>query len=615
MPAGVHDIFKYAFAECTSLEKIEFLGNISTIGESAFQKCSSLEDITMNDTIQQVLASAFADCTSLKKMPHTKEGTTAFSHIDTINSSTFKNCTSLEDAFIPKNVSAIKSSAFNGCKTMTKVLWEKGSALATIGSSAFSGCTDLAVFTSEDGGTDSTFPDSLTKIENNAFTKTALTKIIFGTPANGDKLLLGKASFSDNEALDMVDFSDSNIIEIPESCFSKDTNLKTVILPETSLVKLGDSAFYYCHFLHTLGTVSSNDGEYTIPESLTYIGNKAFEDNFCMQVMNLPASATNLSMSMFNIYIKQEEVEKYGYTPLEAIYVDENNQEYCSVDGILYSKDMKTLHVRPIAKRDAKYTVPESVEVIGQSACGGNIYLINAVIGENVKSMGDKVFNDCHNLESVDFVQNGTVTLGKNVFTKSKGKITLYGTSNSTVQEYAAKNSGKVEFVDNDLVAAKLEILSKGGKSIDGKITLAYKDRGYTFGCKQTTASGKAASDKLTWSSSNVEVATIDNTGKVTFKDKGTTTITVKNANGTASASITLTIADESSFEDFMLGDVNGDGTINITDITKVAAHVKGKKILDAAAQKRADVNNDGKINVSDITKIAAHVKGKKLLS
>ena len=94
----------------------------------------------------------------------------------------------------------------------------------------------------------------------------------------------------------------------------------------------------------------------------------------------------------------------------------------------------------------------------------------------------------------------------------------------------------------------------------------------------------------------------------------GSTTITVKNANGTAIDSITLTIAEEGDVDDFMLGDVNGDGKINVNDITKVAAHVKGKKILDESAKKRADVNGDGKINVNDITKIAAHVKGKKLI-
>jgi hypothetical protein len=66
--------------------------------------------------------------------------------------------------------------------------------------------------------------------------------------------------------------------------------------------------------------------------------------------------------------------------------------------------------------------------------------------------------------------------------------------------------------------------------------------------------------------------------------------------------------------ENFILGDVNGDGKININDLTKVAAHVKGKRLLTAEQMRRADINRDGSVNVTDITKIAAHIKGKKLI-
>ena len=56
---------------------------------------------------------------------------------------------------------------------------------------------------------------------------------------------------------------------------------------------------------------------------------------------------------------------------------------------------------------------------------------------------------------------------------------------------------------------------------------------------------------------------------------------------------------------------VNVDIVINITDITKVAVHVKGKKLIDENAQEFADVNNDGKINISDINKSQHAVKVK----
>lgn len=60
------------------------------------------------------------------------------------------------------------------------------------------------------------------------------------------------------------------------------------------------------------------------------------------------------------------------------------------------------------------------------------------------------------------------------------------------------------------------------------------------------------------------------------------------------------------------LGDVNGDNAINVTDISLVAAHVKGRKALSANKFALADINKDGSVNVTDISRIAAHVKGVK---
>ena len=58
-------------------------------------------------------------------------------------------------------------------------------------------------------------------------------------------------------------------------------------------------------------------------------------------------------------------------------------------------------------------------------------------------------------------------------------------------------------------------------------------------------------------------------------------------------------------------GDTTGDGDLNVSDLAKLAAHVKGiRSIKGDDALFNADINNDGDINVTDLTLLAAHVKG-----
>ena len=613
MPKGVKVIQDSAFKGDTSLDKITFLGEVSTVDTSAFEKCTSLEEVIMNDTITQVGSSAFKGCTSLKHMPTTPSGQTAFSNITIIQNSTFDGCTALEDAFIPKNVAQIGQNAFNKCTAMTSVKWEEGSALSEIGSSAFANCSALERFSSADSGDVSTFPGSLLRIKDSAFSNDALKNIVIGTPSDGSTIFIGSSAFIKNKALETADLSGSNIIEIPSGCFQNCENLKTCLVPKDTVVKVGNNAFNGCYYLHTLGTPEDAAGEYTIPESMTLIASNAFTNNYCMQVINFPASATSLYLSMFNISLKEDEIEKKGYTPLEAINVDENNPNYKSVDGILFNKDMTTLLCRPIRMKGDSYTIPDTVDTIDTSACAANIFLKNVILTDNVKTIGDKAFNDCHSLEYVDFGSNGTVELGKTVFTKSKDKITLYGTEGSTAQAYAKNNSSKVIFVDNAKVAAALSFQNDSGIDLKNKVTIAKKTGSYKLVCKQTAADGSEAADTLKWSVDKPEIATINNDGKLSIKDMGTVVVTVQNANGTVSNSITIVINETGISDDIgILGDVNGDGKVNVTDISKVAAHVKGIKKLDANFAAAADVNLDGKVNVTDISKIAAQVKGIK---
>ncbi|MBQ8967072.1 leucine-rich repeat protein [Ruminococcus sp.] len=613
MPVGVTVIQEGAFKGAASLERIQFLGNVTSINANAFEDCVKLEDVEMNDTIKQIGGSAFKGCTALKQMPRTPEGKPAFSQVEILNTSTFENCTSLENAFIPKNVSTIDSNAFKKCTSMTDVTWEEGSALKVIGASAFEGCESMTRFSYADGGDVTEFPGSLKNIYDNAFSKTGLLNVKIGTPSDGSVIYLGKNILADSKQLDTLDLSESNIVEIPEGCCSKCENLKTVYVPEETLVKIGNSAFYQCHFLHTLGKKSDKAGEYTIPDTLSFIGSKAFEDNFSMQVLNIPERSTWLSLSMLNIYYKEEDVEKYGYTPLEWVNVDENNPNYKSVDGILYSKDMTTLMYRPVYMQGDSFTVPDVVENIGEYGLAANSFLTNVTLNENLKSLGDHAFNDCHNLESVDFGSNGTVEIGKDVIKKAKGKTVFYGTANSTAQAYAEKNSSKVDFVDNAKTAAELAICDKDGNVIDGEMILAFKSKSYQFTVKQTTASGDEAADTLVWSVDDPEIATINDKGVLSVKAMGEVTVSIRNANKTASTSVKITINEEGPAA-VTLGDVNGDGDVNVTDVVLTAAHVKSIRALSDEGLKAGDINGDGDVNVTDLAALAAHVKGIRAL-
>ncbi len=74
------------------------------------------------------------------------------------------------------------------------------------------------------------------------------------------------------------------------------------------------------------------------------------------------------------------------------------------------------------------------------------------------------------------------------------------------------------------------------------------------------------------------------------------------------------TSGDQDVSDSRAVGDVNGDGKVNVTDIVLTASHVKSIKALNEENIKYADANHNGRIEVTDIVLIAAHVKGIKPL-
>ncbi len=108
--------------------------------------------------------------------------------------------------------------------------------------------------------------------------------------------------------------------------------------------------------------------------------------------------------------------------------VDENNEFFCDVDGVLFTKDMKTLLFYPLAKdlTDSKddngndiqvsqYTVPDGVETIRTKAfykCGK---ITTIVIPDSVKNIEEKAFFRCSSLKELTLSKN-TEFIGKDAF-------------------------------------------------------------------------------------------------------------------------------------------------------------------------------------------------------
>ena len=89
--------------------------------------------------------------------------------------------------------------------------------------------------------------------------------------------------------------------------------------------------------------------ELVIPDSVTMLSGSIFEWNYDLKKLTIGKGISNIYNDMF-----------IGATRLEQVIVSGENPYYCSIDGVVYDKEMKNLVVFPRAKEGA-YTVPDTV--------------------------------------------------------------------------------------------------------------------------------------------------------------------------------------------------------------------------------------------------------------
>ena len=146
-------------------------------------------------------------------------------------------------------------------------------------------------------------------------------------------------------------------------------------------------------------------------------------------------------------------------------------------------------------------------------------------------------------------------------------------------------------------------------ESITLSMTTAKMKVGEELTLTATITPDDATNKELNWTTSNGDAATVDENGKVSAVGTGTATITATATDGSGvAASCEVTVTEKAA--DFKMGDVNGDGVIDVSDVLTTASYAIGNE-SETFNFDAADVNKDGGIDVSDVLLVANIAIGK----
>ena len=170
-----------------------------------------------------------------------------------------------------------------------------------------------------------------------------------------------------------------SIISIGERAFQSCKTLETVTISE-GITSIDEYAFAYCDNLELVN----------LPEGLTVIEDWAFSRSRNLKKLYFYDNFKSLGSSVF-----------YDCPSLIEIGVSEDNENFLSDNGVLFSKDKTVLKCYPAGKTELKYSIPESVTSIDTGAFAFCKIINEVIVSTNVTKIPLWTFEECIALESV----------------------------------------------------------------------------------------------------------------------------------------------------------------------------------------------------------------------
>lgn len=294
-----------------------------------------------------------------------------------IGDEAFFSCQSLTTITIPGSVRSIGNMAFSYCESLTSIIIP--SSVEAIGERAFSSCYGLTMINVDEGNIHYKSIDGVLF----DFDVTTLIQCPIGNSRTTYEIpntvtSIGIAAFFHCESLTSVAIPES-VTSIRDYAFYSCLGLTSVSIP-SSVVSIGDNAFAWCYGLTSV----------SIPNSVTFIGGYAFSNCDGLTSVTIPKSVTSIGEMAFS-----------GCDKLTMINVENGNNRYKSIDGVLFNSDATALIQYPIGNDRTSYIIPNSVKFI-DAAFGGSHKLTSITIPSSVTSIDEFAFSGSYGLAAIN---------------------------------------------------------------------------------------------------------------------------------------------------------------------------------------------------------------------